>query len=58
MALIVKNSDVSTITLSSYVPERLLDGLKAFDVVPKLTVEVLERIESILGSSVTHQALV
>jgi aryl-alcohol dehydrogenase-like predicted oxidoreductase len=48
IAWCVKNQDVSTVILGASDVEQLKDNLKALDVVPKLTSEVLEKIEAIL----------
>ena len=52
MALIwcTKNPNVSTVILGASKASQLTDNLAALDVVPKLTEDVLEGIETILGN--------
>ena len=45
----------STIILGASKPEQVLDNLKALDVIPKLTPEILERIEKILDNKPSPQ---
>ena len=48
LAWVASNPNTSTVILGATRPEQLLDNLKALDVIPKLTDEVLEKIEQIL----------
>jgi len=48
LAWIAVNPNTSTVILGASKPEQILDNLKALEVMPKLTPEVLEKIEDIL----------
>ncbi|KIJ66564.1 hypothetical protein HYDPIDRAFT_109615 [Hydnomerulius pinastri MD-312] len=48
LAWIAKNPNTSTVILGASKPEQVLDNLKALEVIPKLTPEVLDKIEEIL----------
>ncbi|KAL6301379.1 NADP-dependent oxidoreductase domain-containing protein [Sparassis latifolia] len=48
LAWVAKNPNTSTVILGASKPEQVLDNLKALEVLPKLTPEVLEKIESII----------
>ncbi len=48
IAWCIKNPNVSTAILGASKKEQLLDNLKALDVLPKLTPEVVEKIEAIM----------
>ena len=48
LAWVAVNPNTSTVILGASRPEQVLDNLKALDVIPKLTPEVLEKIEGIL----------
>ena len=50
LAWVARNPNTSTIILGASKPEQVLDNLKALDVIPKLTPEVLEEIEAILDN--------
>jgi len=50
LAWTIKNENVSTCILGATKPEQILDNLKALDVIPKLTPEVMEKIEGILDN--------
>ncbi|KAG8219205.1 NADP-dependent oxidoreductase domain-containing protein [Butyriboletus roseoflavus] len=50
LAWIAKNPNTSTVILGASKPEQVLDNLKALDVIPKLTPEVLDKIEAILDN--------
>ncbi|MHB8261538.1 MAG: potassium channel beta subunit family protein [Bacteroidia bacterium] len=50
IAWVLKNPNVSTAILGASKTEQLTDNLKALDVVPMLTAEVMERIENALGN--------
>ncbi|HEX7415005.1 MAG TPA: aldo/keto reductase [Bacteroidia bacterium] len=56
IAWVLKNPNVSTAILGASKTEQLTDNLKALDVVPKLTTEVMERIDTILGNKPTAPA--
>lgn len=43
-----KQPNTSTVILGASRPEQVVDNLKALEVIPKLTPEVLEKIEKIL----------
>lgn len=48
LAWVAVNPNTSTVILGASRPEQVLDNLKALEVIPKLTPEVLEKIEAIL----------
>ncbi len=48
LAWVAVNENTSTVILGASKPEQVLDNLKALDVMPKLTPEVLKKIEDIL----------
>ncbi|KAG1747679.1 NADP-dependent oxidoreductase domain-containing protein [Suillus lakei] len=48
LAWIAKNPNTSTVILGASKPEQVVDNLKALDVIPKLTPEILDKIEAIL----------
>ena len=48
LAWVAKHSTTSTVILGASKPEQVLDNLKALDVLPRLTPEVLAKIEDIL----------
>ncbi|KAG1730666.1 NADP-dependent oxidoreductase domain-containing protein [Suillus paluster] len=48
LAWIAKNPNTSTVILGASKPEQVVDNLKALDVIPKLTPEILDKIETIL----------
>ncbi|KAG2153619.1 NADP-dependent oxidoreductase domain-containing protein [Suillus bovinus] len=48
LAWVAKNPNTSTVILGASKPEQVLDNLKALDVIPKLTPEIMDRIEAIL----------
>ncbi|KAI0342650.1 Aldo/keto reductase [Trametopsis cervina] len=50
LAWVAKQSHTSTVILGASKPEQVLDNLKAIEVLPKLTPEVLAKLESILGN--------
>lgn len=50
LAWTTKNPNISSIILGPRTPGRLLEGVKALEVVPKLTCEMMARIEDVLGS--------
>ncbi|KIJ94372.1 hypothetical protein K443DRAFT_642100 [Laccaria amethystina LaAM-08-1] len=50
LAWVAKNPNTSTVILGASSPEQVTQNLKALEVVPKLTPEVLEKIEKILGN--------
>ncbi|MBI4315290.1 MAG: aldo/keto reductase, partial [Chloroflexi bacterium] len=50
LAWCVKNPDVSTVITGASRVAQVRENLKALDVVAKLTPEVMERIESVLGN--------
>jgi len=50
LAWIAANPNTSTVILGATRPQQVLDNLKALDVIPKLTPEVIEKIETILGN--------
>ena len=45
LAWVARNPNTSTVILGASKPEQVLDNLKALEVLPKLTPEVLEKIE-------------
>jgi len=50
LAWCLKNRNVSTVITGASRPEQLRENLAALDVVPRLTPDVMERIEEILGN--------
>ncbi len=50
IAWCLKNPNVSTVILGASKPEQVTENLKAMELLPKLTDEVMERIETILGN--------
>ncbi|TFY80497.1 hypothetical protein EWM64_g3511 [Hericium alpestre] len=50
LAWVAKNPNTSTVILGATSPEQVLDNLKALDVIPTLTPEVLEKIEKIVNN--------
>ncbi|KAI0082324.1 Aldo/keto reductase [Panus rudis PR-1116 ss-1] len=48
LAWVAKQPGTSTVILGATKPEQIIDNLKALDVIPKLTPEVLDKIEKIL----------
>jgi len=51
LAWVVKiNPYTSTVVLGATRPEQVIQNLKAIDVVPKLTPEIMEKIEKVLGN--------
>ena len=51
LAWVAKNPNTSTVILGASRPEQILENLKALEVLPKLTPEILEKIEKIIGSA-------
>jgi len=50
LAWLARNPNTSTIILGASKPEQVIDNLKALDIIPKLTPEMMEKIETILGN--------
>jgi voltage-dependent potassium channel beta subunit len=50
LAWCLKNPNVSTVITGASRPEQVRDNMKALDVTPKLTAEVMGRIEAVLGN--------
>ncbi|KAE9404484.1 Aldo/keto reductase [Gymnopus androsaceus JB14] len=50
LAWIARNPNTSTVILGATKPEQVLENLKAIEIMPKLTPEILEKIEGILGN--------
>lgn len=50
MAWVIANPDVSTAITGASRPEQLIETVKALEIVPKLTNEILQRIDDIFGS--------
>lgn len=50
MAWTAKNPNTSTVILGASRPEQVVDNLKALEVIPKLTPEILDKIEAILDN--------
>ncbi|RDB27242.1 putative voltage-gated potassium channel subunit beta [Hypsizygus marmoreus] len=50
LAWLAKNPNTSTVILGATSPEQVTENLKALEVLPKLTDEILEKIERILGN--------
>jgi aryl-alcohol dehydrogenase-like predicted oxidoreductase len=56
LAWCLKNPHVSTVILGASKESQLIENLKAFDALDKLTADILERIESILANKPIHPA--
>lgn len=50
LAWIAKNPNTSTVILGASKPQQVIDNLKALEVLPKLTPDIMEKIEKILGN--------
>ncbi|KAF5334825.1 hypothetical protein D9758_018076 [Tetrapyrgos nigripes] len=50
LAWVARNPNTSTVILGATKPEQILENLKAIEVMKKLTPEILEKIEEILGN--------
>ena len=50
LAWVAKNPNTSTVILGASKPEQITENLKAIEVIPKLTPEVLQKIEKILDN--------
>ena len=50
LAWCLLNPDVSTVITGASKPEQVAENMAALDVLPKLTAEVVERIEAILAN--------
>ncbi|KAG6845564.1 hypothetical protein H0H87_007242 [Tephrocybe sp. NHM501043] len=51
LAWVAKNPNTSTVILGVSSPQQIQENLKALSVIPKLTHEILERIENVLGNA-------
>lgn len=56
LAWVAKQPNTSTVILGASRPEQVVDNLKAIEVIPKLTPEILERIEAILENKPAAEA--
>jgi voltage-dependent potassium channel beta subunit len=56
LAWCLKNPHVSTVILGASKESQLIENLKAFDALDKLTADILDRIESILANKPIHPA--
>ena len=50
LAWVARNPNTSTVILGATKPEQLLENLKALELLPKLTHEVLTKIDEIVGN--------
>ncbi|KDR85894.1 hypothetical protein GALMADRAFT_85086 [Galerina marginata CBS 339.88] len=50
LAWVAKNPNTSTVILGASTPQQVLDNLKALEVLPKLTPEVMDKMDKILGN--------
>jgi aryl-alcohol dehydrogenase-like predicted oxidoreductase len=50
LAWVARNPNTSTVILGASKPEQIIENLKAIEVIPKLTPEVLHKIEKILDN--------
>jgi len=50
LAWVAKNPNTSTVILGASKPEQITENLKAIELIPKLTPEVLQKIEKILDN--------
>lgn len=48
LAWVAKNPHTGTVILGASKPEQIIDNLRALEVIPKLTPEIMEKIEAIL----------
>lgn len=53
LAWVARQPSTSTVILGATKPEHVVDNLKALDVIPKLTPEILEKIEKIFDNKPT-----
>ncbi|KAF9478923.1 Aldo/keto reductase [Pholiota conissans] len=51
LAWVAKNPNTSTVILGASKPEQILENLKALEVIPKLTPEILRKIDAILKTT-------
>ncbi len=58
LAWVAKHPTTSTVILGASKPEQVVDNLKALDVIPKLTPEILEKIEKIVDNKPTPEVSV
>ncbi|EJC98624.1 voltage-gated potassium channel beta-2 subunit [Fomitiporia mediterranea MF3/22] len=57
LAWVAKQPSTSTVILGASRPEQVVDNLKALDVLPKLTHDVLERIENVLENKPVPESM-
>ncbi|KAF4612247.1 hypothetical protein D9613_004358 [Agrocybe pediades] len=50
LAWVAKNTNTSTVILGASKPEQILENLKALEVLPKLTPQIMDKIEKVLGN--------
>jgi diketogulonate reductase-like aldo/keto reductase len=50
LAWVAKNPNTSTVILGATCPQQITENLKALDVLPRLTEEIMEKIEKILDN--------
>ena len=50
LAWVARNTNTSSVILGASKPEQVLDNLKALEVIPKLTPDVLAKIDEIVGN--------
>jgi aryl-alcohol dehydrogenase-like predicted oxidoreductase len=50
LAWVAKNPNTSTVILGATSPQQILDNLKALEVLPKLTADIMAKIEKILDN--------
>lgn len=50
LAWVAKNPNTSTVILGASSPQQILDNLKALEVLPKLTDDIMAKIEKILDN--------
>ena len=53
LAWLAVNPNTSTVILGASKPDQIIDNLKALEVIPKLTPEIMEKIEKILENKPT-----
>jgi aryl-alcohol dehydrogenase-like predicted oxidoreductase len=51
LAWLAVNPNTSTVILGASKPEQVIDNLKALDVIPKLTPEILAKVDAILENA-------
>jgi aryl-alcohol dehydrogenase-like predicted oxidoreductase len=53
LAWVAKNPNTSTVILGASSPDQLLENLKALELLPKLTDNIMQKIETVLNNAPT-----